>query len=68
MKNRDFWGFTACRDFKRSVAKAYPENWNIYIVVEPTRKIKLQNTKNYLNNSDRHKEKEGLKHYNEFEL
>lgn len=68
MKNREFWGFVACRDFKRAVAKAYPENWNMYLVVEPTVRIKLQNTKNYLNNSDRYKEKEGLKHYNEFEL
>jgi len=38
IKNREFWGFTACRNFKRSVAKTYPENWNMYIVVDATKK------------------------------
>ena len=68
MKNREFWSFTACREFKRSVAKAYPENWNMYLVVEPTRKIKLEHTKNFLVNSAKTKEREDLKHYNEFDL
>jgi hypothetical protein len=68
MKNREFWSFTACRDFKRSVAKTYPENWNMYLVVEPTRKIKLEHTKNFLVNSAKLKEREDLKHYNEFDL
>lgn len=68
MKNREFWGFVACREFKRAVAKSYPENWNMYLVVEPTIKIKLNNTKNYLVNSTKQKNIEGLKNYNEFEL
>jgi hypothetical protein len=68
MKNREFWGFVACREFKRAVAKAYPENWNMYLVVEPTIKIKLNHTKNYLVHSSKQKEIEGLKNYNEFEL
>jgi hypothetical protein len=68
MKNREFWGFTACRDFKRSVAKTYPENWNMYVVVEPTRGIKLNSTRNYLASSAKKQEREGLKHYNEFDL
>lgn len=68
MKNREFWGFVACREFKRAVAKTYPENWNMYLVVEPTRKIKLNSTRNYLASSAKKQEREGLKHYNEFEL
>ena len=68
MKNREFWSFVACREFKRAVAKSYPENWNMYLVVEPTRKIKLNNTRNYLVNSTKQKNIEGLKNYNEFEL
>lgn len=68
MKNREFWGFVACREFKRAVAKSYPENWNMYLVVEPTRKIKLNNTRNYLVNSTKQKNIEGLKNYNEFDL
>jgi hypothetical protein len=68
MKNREFWGFVACREFKRAVAKTYPENWNMYLVVEPTRKIKLNSTRNYLASSAKKQETEGLKHYNEFDL
>lgn len=30
MKNRQFWGFIAARNFKRAVAKSYPENWTMY--------------------------------------
>ena len=30
-KNREFWKFEAVRDFKRSIAKEYPENWTKYI-------------------------------------
>jgi hypothetical protein len=68
MKNREFWSFVACRDFKRSVAKAYPENWNMYAVAEPSKKFKLdyQNIayKNFIEN----KVKKELKTYNEFDL
>lgn len=68
MKNREFWSFTACRDFKRSVAKSYPENWNMYLVIEPTKKIKLNNAINYLVNATKRKDKESLKTYNEFDI
>jgi hypothetical protein len=68
MKNREFWGFTACREFKRAVAKAYTENWNIYLQVLPTAKIdKLYTGKlyaDYLISADKKK----LENYNEFEL
>jgi len=45
IKNREFWGFTACRDFKRNVSKSYPENWNMYVAVDPTQRLKLTHTK-----------------------
>jgi hypothetical protein len=68
IKNREFWYFVACRDFKRLVAKTYPENWNMYVTIEPTKKIKQQYArqayKDYINN----KTKEQLKDYNEFDL
>lgn len=68
MKNREFWKFVACRDFKRGVAKVYPENWNMYVSIDPSKKLKLdyQKTiyKDYLNKSV---QKE-LTNYNEFEL
>ena len=68
MKNREFWKFVACREFKRSVAKTYPEIWNMYAVAEPSKKFKLdyQNIayKNFIEN----KVKKELKTYNEFDL
>jgi hypothetical protein len=68
MKNREFWGFQACRDFKRAVAKSYPENWNMYVQVLPKSKIdKVYNSvlyKDYLNKV----ENKALKSYNEFDI
>lgn len=68
MKNREFWSFVACRDFKRNVSKAYAENWNMYLVVEPNKKLKLNHARNVFINSLKEKQKEALKHYNEFDL
>jgi len=33
-KNRELWRFEAVRDFKRTVAKEYPENWTKYIFMK----------------------------------
>jgi len=33
-RNRELWVFEAIREFKRSVAKTYPENWKLYVQVE----------------------------------
>ena len=68
MKNREFWGFTACRDFKRSVAKAYPENWNMYLVVEPTAKIKLAYNKAKYKEYKATETIRALENYNDFDL
>jgi len=68
MKNREFWGFTACRDFKRSVAKAYPENWNMYLVVEPTAKIKLAYNKAKYKDYKAIETMRALENYNDFDL
>jgi hypothetical protein len=68
MKNREFWGFTACREFKRAVSKSYPENWNMYIEVLPGAKIdKVYNSvlyKDFLKKA----EKKALDDYNEFDI
>ena len=68
MKNREFWKFIACRDFKRSIAKVYQENWNMYMSIDPSKKLKLdyQKTiyKNFLNDSV----KKELNNYNDFDL
>jgi hypothetical protein len=68
MKNREFWSFVACRKFKRTVAKVYPENWNMYLVVEPNRKLKLAQQKIFLKDRAIANEKKKLESYNEFDL
>jgi hypothetical protein len=68
MKNRELWKFVASRDFKRSVAKAYPVNWNTYIVVDPTKKLRLETRKHYYKSVLLKQQQEGLKDYNEFDL
>ena len=68
IKNREFWSFVACREFKRSVAKTYPENWNMYVVVDPNKKLKLDYKKLYFKQSLINKTAKELEQYNEFEL
>ena len=33
-RNRELWQFKATREFKRTVAKTYPEKWQKYIVMQ----------------------------------
>lgn len=68
MKNREFWSFVACRDFKRSVAKTYPENWNMYVVVDATTKLRETYQKTVRRDIAIKRQEEGLKSYNEFDL
>jgi hypothetical protein len=68
IKNREFWGFTACREFKRAVAKSYPENWNMYLEVVSKAKIdKVYNSAIYKDYLNKVKNK-ALKSYNEFDI
>jgi hypothetical protein len=68
IKNREFWSFTACRDFKRAVAKSYPENWTTYVVVDATQRLKLNYQKAIYKDIALKKQDEGLKNYNDFDL
>ena len=68
IKNREFWTFVACRDFKRSVAKSYPENWNIYVVVQNGKQIQLTYNKEMYKDRKAKEKTEALKTYNEFDL
>jgi len=68
IKNREFWGFVACRDFKRTVAKTYPENWNIYVVVENREQLKLTYNRVMYKDKKAKEQSEALKTYNEFDL
>jgi hypothetical protein len=68
IKNREFWGFTACRNFKRSVAKTYPENWNMYIVVDATKKLNLTYSKAVYRDRKNKETELALKQYNDSDL
>jgi hypothetical protein len=61
-KNRDLWRFQAHRDFKRTVAKTYPEQWTKYIFMNKKKKVS-----HLYKNVDENFEEE-LKNYNEFEF
>ena len=68
MKNREFLSFIACREFKRNVAKTYPENWNMYVVVDPKTKIRLAYSKALYKDVKAKETAIGLQNYNEFEI
>jgi hypothetical protein len=65
---RECWGFVACRNFKRSVAKNYPENWTMYVEVSPDRKLRSIYTTNVLKHIRKKKLDVDLTNYNEFDL
>ena len=68
IKNREFWSFVACREFKRSVAKQYPENWQMYVEANPQTKLQYTYGRSlYKNLKLKDKEKE-IHKYNDFEL
>jgi hypothetical protein len=68
MRNREFWGFTASREFKRTVAKTYPENWNIYVAVTNTQRLKETYSKMMYKEMKAKETSKALETYNEFDL
>jgi len=68
MRNREFWGFTASRQFKRTVAKTYPENWNIYVAVSNKQRIKETYSKIVYKEMKAKETSKALETYNEFDL
>jgi hypothetical protein len=65
---RECWSFTACRNFKRAVAKAYPENWTMYVQVDATKKLRKLYTAITLKNLSIKEQNAQLNTYNEFDL
>jgi hypothetical protein len=68
IKNKEYWKFVACREFKRSVAKTYPENWNMYVAVDPTEKIRKTYQKFKTRQIALKLQSKALETYNEFDL
>jgi hypothetical protein len=68
IKNREYWIFIACREFKRNVAKTYPENWNMYLTIDATRQAKLAYAKHVYKDMKNKETVKALENYNEFDL
>lgn len=67
-KHHELWGFTPIRQFKRGVAKAFPENWKRYMMIDHTLKISALYRKQKAKEYVIQKTKEQLKSYNDLEI
>ena len=68
IKNREFWSFVACREFKRSVAKTYPENWQMYVAANPQTKLQWAYSRTTYKDVKLKETAKALQNYNEFDL
>lgn len=68
IKNREFWKFAACREFKRTVSRTYSENWNMYVRPDPLSKLEAIYRGNQYKNVLKEQTEKNLINYNEFEL
>lgn len=65
---RECWSFTACRNFKRAVAKSYPENWTLYVQIDSSQKMKKTYTAIIVKEFKEIEQNAQLEFYNEFDL
>lgn len=64
--NREVWTFSAVRQFKRTVSKAYLENWQKYIVIDNLANISQLFRKDNITFYTKKREAELLEEYDEF--
>jgi len=67
-KHHEMWGFTGVRDFKRTVAKTYPQEWKKYLMVDNLVRISRIFRKHKFRHYKEDLTKEFLQKYNEFNL
>lgn len=65
---RKLWRFKGCRNFTRSVSKAYKENWKNYVQVDKTTMISKLYRKSVKRDFMKKLAKDKLNDYNEFDL
>lgn len=67
-KHNDMWSFVGIRDFKRTVAKTYPELWKKYVLVDDLVRVskifRIQKYKDF----KKHETVKLLEEYDEFNL
>lgn len=66
--NRECWGFNSCRNFSRAVAKVYPEQWPMYITIDPYKKIRKIYQGSIMKDLKQRINQKGLEDYNELEI
>ena len=66
--NRECWGFNSCRNFSRAVAKVYPEQWPMYITIDPYKKIRKIYQGSIMKDLKERINQKGLEDYNELEI
>lgn len=66
-KNHELWGFTAVRDFKRTVAHVYPQEWKKYLFVDNKQIIsRIFRKQKHIQLKQKTKEEQILETYDEF--
>lgn len=65
---REIWGFQAVRQFKRSVAQTFPENYNRYVHLTDTKRVSDLFNKVVERKIVKRKLDNSINEYNEFEL
>jgi hypothetical protein len=67
-KFHQLWGFTGLRDFKRTVAATYPDEWKKYVVVDNLTKVSKLFRKHVVRDIMKKKNKILLEDYDEFDM
>lgn len=67
-RHKELWKFVATRNFTREVGKTYPENWKMYVEVDPKRNINRTFSKNVERIEEQESDAVKLQTYNEFEI
>mgnify|MGYP003348504539 FL=1 len=67
-RSHELWGFTATRNFKRTLSSVYPKEWKKYVVVDNMVKISKLFRKHILNHKDEENAKVALETYDEFDM
>jgi len=67
-KHHEMWGFSGVRDFKRTVAKTYPQEWKKYVQVDNLVKVSLLFRKQKFKDFKKQETAQLLEEYDEFNL
>jgi hypothetical protein len=62
------WWFTGVRDFKRTIARTYPENWKRYILLDNMIKVSRIFRKQKSQDIIKNETEQLLQQYDEFNL